>query len=216
MGFPSRRQAPAAATPHASRPSSATRRRAGGSFEAGSATTWRDSRHIISRERRPWLWNANTTTPSPGTRTRRWPRSRSRPATTARARLSCARALAPGGARRERGARGGAGVAARSGRALPVRGAPLQAPVRSGGARAGHRRARARRHERGAHAGRAQPAAGHRHRVPVPARVGEHPRPVSGGERRPHGGGEALGAQARARASAPTPRTGSAPTCCGS
>ena len=68
----------------------------------------------------------------------------------------------------------------------------------TGGARAGRGGARARRPERRPHAGRAQPAAGHLDRVPVPARLGEHPRPVPGGERRPDGGGQALGAEAGA------------------
>ena len=90
------------------------------------------------------------------------------------------------------------GDGARRGRPLPGRGAALPAAVRAGRARAGRRGARARRPERRAHAGRAQPAAGDLDRVPVPAGLGEHPRPVPGGERRVDGGGQALGADARA------------------
>ena len=106
------------------------------------------------------------------------------------------------GDRRGRGDAAGGGrrarAAARSGRAILGRGAPLPAPQRRRGADARQGRARGRRHGRRAQAGRSQPAAGHLHRVPVPTRLGQHPRSFPGGQRRAHGGGQALGALAGA------------------
>ena len=161
-----------------------------------SATRPSQAQPSADENQRPSRATTTPTTPSCRTATaratapRRWPsRGRAGRRSRRRSRRTPRRRPAPG--RRAR-----RGCAIRSSRFL-AEARRYKRLSEDGGARAGRGGARARRPERRPHAGRAQPAPGHRHRVPVPARLDEHPRPVPGGERRPDGGGQALGAEAR-------------------